>query len=323
MDGAGGNGNPYICKDKWNGSYFDPGENGDIGENCGNINIHNSLKVLAYGGKGGGGSSSSSGSGRRRWWLPWCTELVGGGAGRWAEAILLVVVGGFSGGNAEYLNESSQNGNAGRGGTKRDCSSSTATGGTGGSGYLEKAENTWTLEDANVGMDYWTTLGGEGYREIAGNIGGGGSYTKYMNWNFEHSGDGGVAGKGGTIKVSQNASIEAYNGNKYTDNSGQIDYCPIYIQNGELLEITTSLGFWTNQDNKYYSALFGTEVNYTTTWGTENGNDHVAELREYSTDEGLKLSYINPVTKSNQGIGSGAGYIELSNGTYEVDPSLN
>ena len=59
------------------------------------------------------------------------------------------------------------------------------------------------------------------------------------------------------------------------------------------------------------------------TWGTENGNDHVAELREYSTDESLKLSYTNPVTGSNQGIGSGAGYIELSNGTYEVDPSLN
>ena len=97
-----------------------------------------------------------------------------------------------------------------------------------------------------------------------------------------------------------------------------VEYCPIYIQNGELLEITTSLGFWTDQDNKYYSALFGKDVNYTTTWGTPNGNDHVAELRDHSTDENLKTKYINPKTKSCQGVGSGAGYIELDNGSYEV-----
>ena len=83
-----------------------------------------------------------------------------------------------------------------------------------------------------------------------------------------------------------------------------VEYCPIYIQNGELLEITTSLGFWTDQDNKYYSALFGTDINYTTTWGTDEGNDHVAELRDHSINESLKTKYENPVTKSCQGVGS-------------------
>ena len=146
----------------------------------------------------------------------------------------------------------------------------------------------------------------------------GGSYTKSENLNFSFSGNGGVAGKGGTIKVSSTATVEAYNGNKYTDESGMVEYCPIYIQNGELLKITTSLGYWSDQDNKYYSALFGKDVNYTTTWGTGNGNDHVAELRDHSTDENLKTKYINPKTKSCQGVGSGAGYIELDNGTFDL-----
>ena len=33
--------------------------------------------------------------------------------------------------------------------------------------------------------------------------------------------------------------------------------------------------------------------------------------------------YINPITNNSQGVGSGAGYIEISNGIYTLDPSLN
>ncbi len=229
-----------------------------------------------------------------------------------------MVVGGYSGGSEEYINESSVNGKKGI-----DSDSSRDMAGSGGSGYFEKANDKWTKEQGGNFLVYWDSPNAFTYREVAGPIGGGGTYTRFNVWSYSFSGDGGVAGKGGTIRVSPTAIVEAYNGNKYTDGSGNIEYCPIYIQNGELLKITTSLGFWTDQDNRYYSALFGTEVNYTTTWGTENGNDHVAELRDYSTDESLKLSYTDPVTSSNQGIGSGAGYIELSNGTYEVDSALN
>lgn len=36
-----------------------------------------------------------------------------------------------------------------------------------------------------------------------------------------------------------------------------------------------------------------------------------------------KSGYINPSTNSIYGIGSGAGYIELSNGTYIIDGNMN
>ena len=87
--------------------------------------------------------------------------------------IRLVVHGGYTGGNSEYLDTPMQNGLSGRGGVERDCDPRTPMGGTGGSGYFEKGEDTWTLDNATVGNDFWTSFGGVGYREIAGNIGGG------------------------------------------------------------------------------------------------------------------------------------------------------
>ena len=35
------------------------------------------------------------------------------------------------------------------------------------------------------------------------------------------------------------------------------------------------------------------------------------------------VSFLTNVDMSKQGIGSGAGYIEVSNGTYTVDASMN
>ena len=36
-----------------------------------------------------------------------------------------------------------------------------------------------------------------------------------------------------------------------------------------------------------------------------------------------KTSYINPISNNLQGIGTGAGYIEISNGTYIIDSLMN
>lgn len=214
-----------------------------------------------------------------------------------------MAVGGYTGGNGQYCDDlipvNGLAGNIGCG-DQGSCNS--------GSGYFSKSE------EVTIVMPNFQMYGGA--------LGGGGAYNLYAYWSFSSGGDGGVSGKGGIVKVSQNATIEAYNGNKYT-NGSNVEYCPIYIQDGKLLEITTPLGFWTEQDNKYYSALFKTNINFETTWGKENIESGVGKLRDDSIDESLKLSYINPVTKSNQGIGSGAGYIELSNGTYEVDSKLN
>ena len=50
------------------------------------------------------------------------------------------------------------------------------------------------------------------------------------------AGDGGVAGRGGNIKVSRNAKIYAFNGNRYTDGTSYgsgLNQCPIYLQAGK------------------------------------------------------------------------------------------
>ena len=44
----------------------------------------------------------------------------------------------------------------------------------------------------------------------------GGQGSQCSDWNSQ-GGDGGIAGQGGNIKVSEHAKIYAYNGNKYTD----------------------------------------------------------------------------------------------------------
>lgn len=83
MVGDGGNGNSY--KQTGRKSLYDCGEHGGTGENCGNVNIYDSLKVLAYGGKGGsGGNSLGSNSGGGGGGYP-ASGIGGGGAGggRW------------------------------------------------------------------------------------------------------------------------------------------------------------------------------------------------------------------------------------------------
>ena len=89
------------------------------------------------------------------------------------------------------------------------------------------------------------------------------------------------------------------------------------------LETRIPLGYWTDKDNLFYGKIFEKEFNYECNWEKTWDEPHYAILRESSENENLKLSYTNPITASNQGIGSGAGYIELSNGTYEIDSSLN
>lgn len=156
----------------------------------------------------------------------------------------------------------------------------------------------------------------------SGVIGGGGAYNNFEGWSYTNSGDGGVAGKGGTIRVSSNSKIYAFNGNRYTDGTAYNDganQCPIYAQNGELLAIRVSLGWWTNEKNEYYSKILGRTINYSKT--RDDGTKMIVYLRDKESCQ--KLSYTNSKNGSNQGIGSGAGYIELDNGTYKVESSLN
>ena len=146
------------------------------------------------------------------------------------------------------------------------------------------------------------------------------------------AGDGGTAGKGGNVKISSDSQVYAYNGNRYTDGTGYNDglnQCPIYLQAG----ISPA---------RYVVASYGThDIGPHKTYGLTNG---ITLSRTSALDKNKeKLSYVNPVydnvkqtdkiitmnellknvNMSNQGIGSGAGYIEVSNGTFIVDNNMN
>lgn len=146
------------------------------------------------------------------------------------------------------------------------------------------------------------------------------------------AGDGGTAGKGGTVKISSTCKVYAYNGNRYTDGTSYRDglnQCPIYLQSG----ISTA---------KYVVKTYSThDSSPHRTYGLTNGItlDQVSSLNKNKE----KLSYKNPayetakttdkiitmnevlknINMESQGIGSGAGYIELSNGSFSVDNSMN
>ncbi len=152
---------------------------------------------------------------------------------------------------------------------------------------------------------------------------------EYSFW-ADSAGDGGIAGKGGNIKVSENCKIYSYNGNKYTDSTEYNDgenQLEIYAQGGILRSVYKLNSWWNYKENynyEFFSGLFGTtiaeNVDKVIMAETYNELELVCVRYEQSCE---KSGYINPETGSEQGVGSGAGYIELSNGTYEVDPSLN
>ncbi len=144
---------------------------------------------------------------------------------------------------------------------------------------------------------------------LLGGIGGCGGDTSHR------AGCGGIAGSGGLIH-SENNLVFAYNGNRFTDGTDYRDgenQALIYAQQG--IKIATC------------------------DWEDSGDTVKIVVLKEQS--EIPKTNYINPTQKdktvtlnqeisflidakmTNQGVGSGAGYIEVSNGTYEVDSSLN
>lgn len=128
------------------------------------------------------------------------------------------------------------------------------------------------------------------------------------------TGFGGSGGKGGTVVVSKSAKVYAYNGNLYTDGKGNIQ-CPIYLQAG----IYPAKYDYIDQGNDVSCKKFLLEL---------KENQETKPLTGYTNpDTSLNTININsilniqgnPLTNvnlRNQGIGSGAGYYEYSNGTY-------
>ena len=209
---------------------------------------------------------------------------------------------------------------------------------TGGSGqpYIARADNGLT---ADINSQFGT--GGSYFMsgkissnylkvpELFAYIGGQGAQAS--DWNSQ-GGDGGIAGKGGIIKVSSNSRIYAYNGNKYTDgtdyNEGE-NQLEIDCQNGKLRNIYKYDVFWNAKEYRYvefFKQLFGTDVNSAIDSFTASPAKRSVNHSNYlvRTEKNIiKLTYQNSKSNKNFGIGSGAGYIELSNGEYIIDSSMN
>ena len=276
------------------------GASGEAGESCGTVNITGSIKVYAYGGAGGGGGAGTAGGG-----------ATGGGAGGYPAA-------GIGGG-----------GGGGAGGTC--CAGGGGYTGGAGEGGLHYTHNG---KDGDVGWGWSsghpTYLGGGGYfrggegTDINGvyrpSVAFGGIANQGWHAYATHgTGFGGNGGAGGTITVSANNKIYAYNGNLYTDGTSYgngANQCPIYLQAG----IVTAKYDYINQGNdvSYYKFCLTQKSPQTT--ATKSGYINPVNQGTLNINSKLGISG-NPLTNVNmsqQGVGSGAGYIEVSNGTYRV-----
>ncbi len=164
------------------------------------------------------------------------------------------------------------------------------------------------------------------------------------------AGSGGTAGQGGIVKYSLAAEINSYNGNMITED--EFDYDTPYYEydkDGKYLDGTSEretkvasvVTFINNPSKKIipakifiqdgirravYDNLCYMSEERKQKYGV-SGEIPADKIKNSSQDGKIQNVRIIDeelnVTHSQQGIGSGAGYIEVSNGTYEVDPSLN
>ena len=315
IGGCGGNGGAGSGRAK---------QDGFSGEDCGTVIIKNAVTVYAYGGGGGeGATSATSLSGGGGGGYP-AAGIGGGGAGAGCGTGCCCGGGGYSGGGSKfaYVSTPSDNGLAGQ-------VSGNWNGGSGnfyntnynGGGYFlgpEDSHFTRTLKDIDGEV-----IPNVRISSFLGGMGNSGAY------NLDHRGsDGGTAGSGGNITVSSLAKVYAYNGNRFTDGTsydGGNNELPIYLQKGY---------YPTKYKYLYTERIGGNGAMYINTdvQITDNEKTNV-ELSGYINPILLESvnRYVTIATSgtdvvydlSIQGVGSGAGYVEISNGTYTIDSSLN
>jgi len=302
-------------------------ESAGLAENCGNVNIYNSLKVYAYGGGGGYGGTGivtledgtindfSGGGGG------YPAAGIGGGGAGGAGATCCTGAGGYTGGASSSYPERTDNGIGG--GICIRCGDMY----WGGGGYFQGQEG-YDLNNIKLQESCLGGMGGTAW------------------YRGHRAGDGGTAGKGGNIKVSNNAEIYAFNGNIYTDGTDYqngINQCPIYLQSGIKTAKYDVESYGTHKygsdvnkfTDKYLLSnnitlvktsdqSIASQTEYVNTIYSNNPTYIANKILNINTKLGITTNtLLTNVDMSKQGIGSGAGYIELSNGTYTVDESMN
>ena len=307
IGGNGGNGGLGVSSGQ--------GKSGENAENCGNVNIYNSLIVYAYGGAGGSGGAGSSKTRTAGGAGGYPAAGIGGGGAGGAGSTCCAGAGGYTGGTGDYGDESSANGLAGFNGGDGNGQIE------GGGGYFLGGEG---ISDGNNINREIVAYGGFANQGAHGSLTGNPPEYSHM------SGNGGQAGAGGNIKVSLNSKIYAFNGNLFTDGTDYqngINQCPIYSQTG----VKIAKYKYTNKSKH---DLFTIELEETQQIINKSGyiNKIYTEKENYITNKILNIntklgitgnSILTNVDMSYQGVGSGAGYIETSNGTYTIDSSMN
>lgn len=257
--GAGIGGNGGVGGVAAENESFD----GGVGGSCGDISLYGTVTVYAYGGAGAqGGDSTKEGAGAGGGYP--AAGIGGGGAGG-GGATRLVGAGGYSGGAAISVDEEKLKGGIdGLAGSHVEDTSVKEYYFSGG-GYLE----------GPAGIDSKKKNRAE---KCLGGFKGVGMDKDIVSSN------GGVGGSGGSVILTGNSDVYAYNGNKYTDGfSEQIQPIIINAQNGTTLE-------------KYsYKKIEGTSFTLS----------RIAKKKKVK------------ILDFGQGIGAGAGFTEGNNGMFK------
>ena len=287
IGGNGGTGGAYVSG---------KGANGGNGESCGTVNITGSLTVYAYGGAGGSGGAGTITTATAGGGGGYPAAGIGGGGAGGAGGTCCSGAGGYSGGTGEQDTTQSHNGLAGGSGPKQYKAPEDSK--IGGSGYFQGA---YGVDQANVDRAV-TVFGGKGNQG-------------WHSYSSHGSGDGGTAGSGGAITVSSNNKIYAYNGNLYSDGKNSMP-CPIYLQAG----IKNAQYTYISQGNNVsrWKFLLKQTATKSTVSKTNYKNANFSQTININEQLGISGNPLSNVDMSKQGVGSGAGYIEVSNGTYKV-----
>lgn len=308
--GKGGDANSEISQ-----NLVASGHDGEPGESCGIVNI-NETTVEAYGGGGGSsinGTNAYGGTGGSGY----PGAGIGGGGSGGGAGDHAAGGGGYCGGAGQPELANAFNGKT---------AAITPTYGTGGA-YFENGNCSSKSYMSNPETHAY--IGGEG--------------SKCGDPYITQGGDGNMGGKGGLITTSNVANIYAYNGNKYTDYSETVfntdgttttisnpdhaynngaNQLEIFCQAGILRKVYKYDFYWNEREYhtaEYFKGIMGTqvkqEIDSYIAYNSVAPN-HTNYLIRDSTSKSTS-GYINKKTNSIYGVGSGAGYIEVSNGKFQ------
>ena len=301
--GAGGDANSTFGHMSSRVGTNDSGFDGKNGENAGNINIYENVKIFAYGGGGASGGKS-----------PLDSHYTNSGAGAGGYPAAGIGGGGAGGGGGDHCKPGG--GYSGGAGEPYNIE------GINGLGTTYVSFNTDSKDSLAGG--YYTYAGLQNSEVIVGWFGLGGAYFKTF---WSSGGSGGIAGNGGNIKASSNSTIYAYNGDRITNG----DYSSTYYQydkSGNLTKEQANVIIKKNNMKFIPTFIFiQSGIRRAVYADKDYISDELAsrfEIDRNNVDKRFELISENSNIQSyGQGIGSGAGYVELSNGTYVIDDTMN